>query len=71
MRKGKRLASCRAFFLVAYVVRSAELGIPVQFFLLVHPFLKRFGHLVSVVVIVLAVERLTDIDPDLPALQAV
>ena len=50
---------------------SAELRIPVKIFLFVHPLGKGFGHLVSVVVIVLAVERLTDIDPDLPALKAV
>ena len=54
-----------------FICRSAEFGIPVQFFLLVHPLLKRFGHLMSVVVVVLAVERLSDIDPDLPALQAI
>lgn len=57
--------------MVAYVVRSAELRIPVKVFLFVHPLGQGFGHLVSIVVVILAVERFSDIDPDLPALKAV
>jgi hypothetical protein len=54
-----------------FVKVSAEFGIPVQVFLLMHPFLERLGHLVRIVVVVLAVERLAYIDPDLLSLKTV
>ena len=40
-------------------------------FLAVHPFGKSFGHLVGIVVVILAVHRLADVDPDLPSVKAV
>ena len=47
------------------------LGIPVHVFLKVHPFGKCFGHLVGIVVVILAIHRLTDIDPDLFSVKTV
>lgn len=40
-------------------------------FLAVHPFGKSFGHLVGIVVKILAVHRLSDIDPDLSPVKSV
>ena len=47
------------------------LGIPVHVFLAVHPFGKGFRHLVGIVVVILAVHRLSDIDPDLSSVKTV
>ncbi len=40
-------------------------------FLAVHPFGKGFRHLVGIVVVILAIHRLTDIDPDLFSVKTV
>jgi hypothetical protein len=40
-------------------------------FLAVHPFGKSFGHLVGIVVEILAVHRLADIDPDLSSVKSI
>ena len=46
-------------------------GIPVHVFLTVHPFGKCFGHLVGIVVVILAIHRLADVDPDLLSVKTV
>lgn len=40
-------------------------------FLTVHPFGKGFRHLVCIVLVILAVHRLADIDPDLSSVESV
>lgn len=47
------------------------LGIPVHVFLAVHPFGQCFGHLVGIVIEILAVHGLADVDPDLSSVKTI